>query len=262
MISLTAYRHDVLAGARAMVPGIVATAPFGLVIGVTAAQSHLPTFAGWLTGPTIFAGSAQLTAIQMLNTGAAPAAVIATVLIINVRLMLYSAGMMPHWRGTPLWWRVLAGYLLVDPSYAVGIQRYEQPGDRRAAHVHYFGAAVALWLSWLAAIAAGATLGAGLPPALHLDFLVPLYLIGQVVPRLTQAAPRRAALTSAAVAALALTVPMHLGLAVGIVAGLAAGIVQVNRTEAGATAATKTLATKTLATKTPANRPLAKEIAK
>src|SRR5262245_25960056 len=237
MISLTAHRRDVAAGARAMVPGIVATAPFGLVIGVTAAQAHLPTFAGWLTGPTIFAGSAQLTAIQMLNTGATPAAVIVTVLIINVRLTLYSAGMMPHWRGTPLWWRVLAGYLLVDPSYAVGIQRYEQPGHRRAAHAHYFGAAVVLWLSWLAAIAVGATLGAGLPAQFRLDLLVPLYLIGQVVPRLTQAAARRAALTAAGVAALALTVPMHLGLAVGILAGLAAGIAHVNHTTAPASKA-------------------------
>lgn len=226
MARLAAHRRDLAAGARAMMPWLMGVTPFGLVIGFSAAQADLPTLAGWLTGPAIYAGSAQVATIQMLDAGDAPVAVIATVLVINIRLLLYSAAMAAHWRGTPLWWRLLAGYLLVDPSFVVGIDRYGQHGDRGRAHAHYLGAALALWVTWLAAIAAGATAGAELPGWLQLEFVIPLYLVGEVVPKLAQAATRRAALTAAAVAAVALTAPMHLGIAIGIVAGICSGLVR------------------------------------
>lgn len=232
MIRLAAHRRDLAAGARAMVPWLVGVTPFGLVIGVSAAQADLPTLAGWLTGPLIFAGSAQVATIEMLDAGAAPAAVIATALIINLRLVLYSAAMSTHWRGTPLWWRLLGGYLLVDPSFAVGADRYGTGAGRygaadngRRAHAHYLGGAVLLWVTWLAAIAVGAAAGAQMPAWLRLEFLIPLYLIGEIVPRLGQIATRRAVLTSAVVALLTFAVPMHLGIALGIVAGIAAGLV-------------------------------------
>ena len=226
MVITAEDRRDAAAGARAMTPWLMGIGPLGLVIGVEAAHSHLSTLAGWLTGPAIYAGSAQVTAIQMLDAGALPLAVIATVLLINLRLFLYSAAMAPHWRGTPTWWRLLAGYLLVDPSFMVGMNRYGQPGERRRAHAYYLGAALLLWVTWLVAIAAGAAAGARLPAWLHLDFLVPLYLIGQVVPRLGQSAPRRAAMIACVVAALAVGAPMQLGIPVGIVVGIAAGLVR------------------------------------
>jgi predicted branched-subunit amino acid permease len=135
---------------RAMVPWLIGVAPFGLVIGVSAAQADIPTLAGWLTGPLIYAGSAQVATIQMLDAGAAPFAVIVTAMVINLRLILYSAAIATYWRGTPLWWRLLGGYLLIDPSFAVGVQRYGQEPDRRRGHAHYLGGAVVLWAGWLA----------------------------------------------------------------------------------------------------------------
>jgi predicted branched-subunit amino acid permease len=223
MITLATYRRDLIAGARAMTPWLLGVTPFGLVIGVSAAQSDLPTLTGWSTGLTIYSGSAQMAAINMLDAGAAPAAVIATVLIVNVRLILYGAVMADHWRETPMWWRLVAAYLLVDPSFTVGVDRYAQPGDRHRAHAHYFGGALVLWVSWLSAIAIGSTAGAQLPQSLHLELLIPLYLIGQLAPKLTQAATRRAALTAAAVAVTAFAAPMHIGIAAAILAGIATG---------------------------------------
>jgi predicted branched-subunit amino acid permease len=224
MISLATHRRDLATGARAMLPWAAGVTPFGLVIGVSAAQADLPTLAGWLTGPLIYAGSAQIATIQMLDAGASPVAVIIAALLINARLIFYSAAMAPHWRGTPMWWRLLAGYLLVDPSFVVGVDRYRQSGDRPGAHAHYLGAGLVLWVTWLAAIAVGAVAGVRLPGWLHLEFLVPLYLVGQVVPRLASASTRRAAVIAAAVAVLAVAAPMHLGIPVAIVAGIAAGL--------------------------------------
>jgi predicted branched-subunit amino acid permease len=217
--------RDVISGVRAMLPWLLGIAPFGLVIGVSAAQADIPTFAGWLTGPAIYAGSAQVATIQMLHAGAAPVVVVATALAINARLVLYSGAMAAHWRGTPRWWRLLAPYLLVEPSFAVSVDRYENSSDRVGAHAHYLGAALLLWVVWLAAIAVGATAGAQLPPGLHLEFVVPLFLVGEVVPRLTTPAMRRVTFTAVAVAVMAHSAPLQLGLVGAIAAGIAAGFV-------------------------------------
>jgi predicted branched-subunit amino acid permease len=214
---------DLVSGMRAMVPWLAGVAPFGLVIGVSASQTHLPAGAGWLTAPVMFGGSAQIAAIQLLNAGAAPLAVIVTVMVINLRLVLYSAAMAKYWRGTPLWWRLLGGYLLVDPSFAVGIQRYADEPDRRRGHAHYLGGGIVLWIGWLAAVAIGATVGASVPSGLHLEMLVPLFLIGELIPKLRDAPARWSMVASGTVAVLCLTVPLHLGIAIGIVAGIAAG---------------------------------------
>jgi len=212
------------AGARAMLPWLAGVTPFGPVIGVSAAQADIPTLAGWLTGPAIYAGSAQVAAIEMLDAGTAPAVVVITALVINLRLILYSGAIATHWRGTPRWWRAVAAYLLIDPSFVVGIDRYQRPGDRSNAHRFYLGGAITLWLTWLVAIGVGATLGTQLPSALHLEFVIPLYLVGEIVPKLADRATRRAALTAAAVAVVAISAPMHLGVVLAIVAGLGAAL--------------------------------------
>jgi predicted branched-subunit amino acid permease len=223
VISLRAYRSDIAAGARAMVPWLAGIVPFGLVIGVSAAQADVPTLAGWLTGPLIYAGSAQVATIGMLDAGAAPVVVVASALIINIRLIFYSATMARYWRGTPWWWRMVAAYLIVDPSVSVGLDGYQRLGRGRG-HAHYLGGAVLLWVSWLAAIAAGTMVGAGLPAWLHLEFVIPLYLVGQAIAKLAHPAQRRAILAAAAVALLALSAPLQLGIALAIVAGAAVGL--------------------------------------
>src|SRR6516165_4573654 len=189
-----------------MVPWLAGVVPFGLVIGLSAARADVPTLAGWLTGPLIYSGSAQVATIGMLDAGAAPVVVVTAALIINIRLIFYSATMARYWRGTPWWWRLVAAYLLVDPSVAVGLEGYRRLGRGRG-HAHYLGGAVLLWVSWLAAIGAGITAGAGLPAWLHLEFVIPLYLVGQAISKLADPALRRAIFVAAGVALMALAAP-------------------------------------------------------
>ena len=188
MTTPTTRRRDSVAGARAMAPWLLGVAPFGMVIGISAARADVPTLAGVLTGPVIYSGSSQVATIELLDAGATPIVVVGTALVINLRLILYSAGMAIHWRGTPWWWRAAAAYLLIDPSFAVGVDGYARWPERGRAHAYYLGGAVVLWVGWLAAIVAGAFAGARLPDWLHLEFVIPLYLIGEIVPKLRWAA--------------------------------------------------------------------------
>ena len=207
-----------------MLPWLVGVVPFAMVVGMTARTSDVPTAVGLLTGATIYSGSAQLTAIGLLDDGAGVAVVVASVLIINVRLILYSSSIGKHWRGAGRGFRAGATYLLVDPSYVVGMHRYERDGQTGSAHVHYVAAGITLWVAWHAAMLAGAVIGVGLPEWLPLEHAVSFFLLAEAA----QAARTRPALTAAAIggviAGVGTTLPLHSGLLVAVVAGVCAAL--------------------------------------
>ena len=136
---------------------------------MTVAELGVPRLAGWSLSWLVYAGSAQLAAVGLLAGSASAAVVVASVAVINLRLALYSAALAPHWRGTSKAWRLVAAYLLVDPSFAVGTQSYDGSRPPRQAHLHYLGGALVLWAGWLTVIAIGVTAGAAMPAELRLE---------------------------------------------------------------------------------------------
>ena len=215
-------RLAVLEGARAMLPWLAGVVPFGLTVGVTIAESSIDPLVGWATGPLVYAGSAQLAAIELLDGGASIAVVVLTVLIINARLLVYSGSMAPWWAGSGRGFRALAAYLLIDPSYAVGTGGYRTHATRREGHAHYLGCGVTLWVAWQAAIGVGILAGGAVPDISLLALVVPYYLIAEVV-RSTDSRPAcTAAAVGAVIALVAHGVPMHAGAVIAIAAGVAA----------------------------------------
>ena len=216
-------RLAVLDGVRAMLPLLLGVAPFGLVIGVTVAELGVPHLAGWSLGWLVYAGSAQLAAVGLLAGSASAVVVVATVAVINLRLGLYSAAMAPHWRGTSKAWQLVAAYLLIDPSFAVGTRSYDGSRPPRQAHLHYLGGALVLWVGWLTVIGIGVTAGGTLPPELRLESIGPLYIVTLVVMAAGTTAAKVGVAVAVVTAAVASLLPLQLGPAVGMAAGLLAG---------------------------------------
>ena len=204
-----------------------------MVIGISAAKADVPTLAGVLTGPVISPGG-SMAAIGLLDSGATPIVVVGTALHRRPPADLVLGG-----DGHPLarhaWvMTAVAAYLLIDPSFAVGVDGYARWPERGAAPARLLpGGAVVLWLGWLAAILAGALAGARLPSWLHPRVRRPLYLIGEIVPKLRGAVTRRTVIAAVVVAVAAFFVPLHLGVVIAIVAGLVAGLTA--RPRSGAT---------------------------
>jgi predicted branched-subunit amino acid permease len=217
-------RGHVLGGARAMAPWLFGIVPYGFVIGVSAAAADIPKLVAWLTGPLVFSGSAQVATLELLGKGAAPVVVVVAALAINLRLVLYSAAMAEHWTGTSRRWRAVAASMLVDPTLAVGVAAYEQADDANDAHLHYLGGAVTLGVAWLAAITLGMTVGSSLPAGLHLEFVIPLFLVGEVTRRATTRAARHGVTVAVVLAVIATGVPLHLGVLLAIAGGTAAAV--------------------------------------
>jgi predicted branched-subunit amino acid permease len=211
------------AGARAILPLLVGVTPLGLVVGIQIAATGLSPAAGLAGSVTIYGASAQLAAIDLLHRDAGWAVVVLAVVVVNLRLALYSAALGGPWRGTTTAQRALFSYLLVDPSYAVGSQGYQSADDGRPAHRHYLGAAVTLWVGWQLLTVTGLVFGALVPPGLHLEFAVPLCLLAIVVGQATEGRTQRAAVVAAVVAVVAHGLPLGAGTPVAILAGIVAG---------------------------------------
>ena len=221
----TSASRDLFDGARAMLPWLIGLAPFGLIVGMTAATSSVSVAAGFATGPLIYSGSAQLAAIEMADQGAGIAVIVASVLVINARLILYGGSIAPHWRGTSRTFRAGASYLMVEPSYAIGMSGYSAPARR--GHAYYFGAGMTLWIAWHAAMVAGAVFGSEIPFGLPLAQAVPLYLLAELVDVARTRAAFVAAVTGGTMTVVGQQFPLHTGLLVGVIcAVVCAGVVE------------------------------------
>lgn len=205
---------------RDIVPVVLSVLPFAAIIGVTIGQvAGVPAWAGLLAGPLMYAGTAQLAAIVLLQGGAGAATVLTTVVVINARLSLYGAVIEPHFRSQPRWFRWLAPHFLVDQTYAVATNRHDLADPRRFRR--YWGTAgVVLGIGWTAAMAGAWLLGPVVPTDSPLTFAVTAVFVGLVVPRLRERVARRPALIAAIVALVAAPLPNGLGLLVAVAAGI------------------------------------------
>jgi len=217
------------AGARRMLPLVVAYVPFALTIGAEVARHDDPA-AAWAGSLLIFGGSAQLAVVQLTASGSAVVVVVATGLLIHSRLLAYGLSMAPRWRGEPRWFRLLAAASLIDPTWAMAQDTFSADGDadRRPdsdalARATHLGAVATLAVGWVAAITAGVAVGPGLLAGAGLELAAPLCLLALVIPRAATPAGAAAAAAGAVVAGATAGLPAGSALLLAVVVGAAAG---------------------------------------
>lgn len=214
-------REEFVAGSRAVAPVAVGVVPFGLVAGVAAVEADLGIAGAMGLSTVVFAGAAQLAAIELLADDAPLWVVVATALVINARMFMYSASIAPHLAAASRRVRAGAAYLLTDQAYALSVLRFREHRSRAA---YYFGVAAPLWVVWVSCTLVGAVVGARLPEWLPLGFAVPLTFLALVVPAVEDRPGAVAAVVGGGVAVAGAGLPFNLGLLAGATAGIGAGV--------------------------------------
>lgn len=216
-------RGDAVDGARAIAPVLLGAAPFGLVAGVAGVVNGATVLQTSAFSLVSFAGAAQIAAMDLLGAGATPWVVLLTMVAINLRFVLYSAGIAPWLGEEPGHRRALGAYLITDHAYVVSTQRFA--GHSPIAHpaAFYLGAAATFWAVWQIATIVGALAGSRLPTSVPLTFAAPLSFLALLVPQLHRRPAAAAALVGGGVAAVGHDAPAHLGTLLGCLAGVAAG---------------------------------------
>lgn len=213
--------RDALADVAPMLVGIV---PFGLVAGAAPIAAGLDVSHAVGMSALMFAGASQLAVAEVLGSDGSALVAVVTALIINLRMVLYSASLAPALAGETLGRRLQISYFLVDQVYALSVIRWDGTDDRRLRIPYYMAMAVLLWVSWQVTTVVGAIVGARLPDEIPLDFAVPLVFLVLLVPVLD----KRPSLVAAAVGGTVAVAAAELGagrlaIVVGAVCGIAAG---------------------------------------
>jgi len=121
-------------GVRISLPVLLGLVPFGMVAGITAVDAGFSPVQAMGLSVVVFAGAAQLAAIDLVGEGATFAVVVLTAVVINVRHIMYSASLAPYLRDLPLRRKALMAYLLTDQAYAFSVDRYaDTEAQRRGA---------------------------------------------------------------------------------------------------------------------------------
>src|SRR4051812_17503220 len=200
-------------GAKAIVPVLLALIPFAVAFGATATGSGLSTLEALAMSVFVFAGTAQLAAMPLISAGASVAVIALTVLIINLRLTLYSASLAPHFRRLPAGWKGLVSYLLTDQAYAATITRFDEgQTEEPDKHWYFLGAALPIWLTWQAATMLGVFLGSWASEGWSLAFIFPLISTPLPLPAIKARTPPAAAISAGGTAVFAAAMPLNLGL--------------------------------------------------
>jgi len=220
------FRH----GVRDVAPVLLGLVPFGLVTGIAAVNAGLDLSQAVGMSVLVFAGAAQLAAIDLLGSDAPLTVVVVTATVINLRMLMYSASIAPYLRELSAKWKGGMAYLLTDQAYALSVARYraEPPVDRRA---YYLGIAATTWVVWQVTTAAGVVLGTGVPDAWGLEFAIPLVFLALLVPAMEDGPTTVAAVASGAVAVVGADLPLNLGLLVAASVGILVGLLVEARTD-------------------------------
>jgi predicted branched-subunit amino acid permease len=215
--------HDAVAwreGFQAGLPTLFGIAAWGLVVGIAMVKSGLtPLQASGMT-LLVFAGSAQLASLPLIAASAPVWVIFATALVVNLRFVIFSALLAPHF--TQLSWRqrLLYGYISGDMTTAQFLQRYPTLAPAPGKLSFLKALIYPNWVAWQVGSLIGIFLGSAVPSEWGLGFAGTLAILCITVPLVVNSAALSGVLVAGAVAVLAFGLPYKLGLLLAVVVGM------------------------------------------
>lgn len=217
-------------GVRAALPLMAPPIPFGFALGLIITESDsVGTFVGWASSWVLYAGSAQLVAVELLDEGAAAAVIIATIVMINARHIVYSAVVDARIGEVPPWFRIISSYWLTDQVFAIDEMQGEIDTGQRMWTL--LGAGFTMWSIWNSIVLIGVFVGDVLPHDFPVGFIVAV-MFGALMVLATRNRPGVAAAVAGGVIAVAARdLPPGTAVLIAILVGAAVGAALERRLE-------------------------------
>ncbi len=174
--------NQALAGMARAVPIILGYLPIGLAFGVLASTAGLSIYSAAAMSVFVFAGSAQLIAVGLIDTGATIATITMTVFLVNLRHLLMSAYLAPHLCHLKPWQQALFSYEITDESFALHAASFRKKA--RPATAELFALNHSAHLAWITGTLLGAWVGVRLTfdtAVFGIDYALPAMFIALLV---------------------------------------------------------------------------------
>lgn len=226
---LARVRRDAFTrGLREIAPVALPTGTWGLVTGVAMVKVGLSTSQAIGMSLLVFSGSAQLASLPLIAAAAPIWVVMLTAMVVNLRFVIFSAGLHPFFRRLSLGRRLLLGHFIIDFSFAIFALRFASaPDDERGTteQVWFFlGMSAGSWICWQTTSILGILLAVQVPGDWGLEFAAILALIALTLPMISGKPALVGAITAGVVAVVAAGLPLKLGLLLAVLTGIAAAM--------------------------------------
>lgn len=223
-------RRECLTGLLDAAPAVPPLVTGGMIFGVTAVKMGFLPLSATLLSLFAFAGTAQLAALELVQNGAALPVVLGTVLLINLRYIIFSASIAPKIAHLSRVWRAVVAYPLSDINYALAEVRFtDEEIDEGHRGWYLLGASAPLVAGLAGGTLAGTLLGRVVGEGLHLDFAITLVFVSLLAAQIDQRATAVGSGGGMVVATALADLPANLGLLVAVVAGTALGLLTSSR---------------------------------
>jgi len=222
-------RQECLAGLQDAAPAVPPLVTGGMIFGVTAVKMGFSPLAATLLSLFAFAGTAQLAALELIGDGAALPVVLGTVLLINLRYVVFSASIAPKIAHLSRAWRAVVAYPLSDINYALAEVRFNDDVNEGHRGWYLVGASTPLVAGLAGGTLTGTLLGRVVGAGLHLDFAVTLVFVSLLAAQIEERATAVGSAGGVVVATALADLPANLGLLVAVVAGTVVGVLAAGR---------------------------------
>jgi predicted branched-subunit amino acid permease len=213
----SAFREAVLQCAGTM-PGILA---WGIVTGMAMVKTGLTATQALGMTFIVFGGSAQLAALPLIAMHSPPALIFLTALMVNLRFLIFSAAVAPHFFHLAWYRRVWYGYFNADVTMAFFPQRFPDSASAPAGKLGYFcGVSYLNWIAWQVGSVAGILLAGWIPDQWGIGFAGTLALLAITIPLIINVPALVGVLVASVVGVLGASFPYRLGLLLAIVLGM------------------------------------------
>lgn len=212
------------AAIKAAAPSWFGTAAWGLVVGVAMIKAHLTIAQALGMTLLVYAGSAQLASLPLMAAHAPLWVIFVTALVVNLRFVIFSAILAPHFAALSWPRRLLMGYLTGDMAVGLFSQRFPDPRPATGKLGFLSGLVFPNWLAWQIGSILGILAGSQIPASWGLGFAGTLAILCVTLPLLVSRAAWFGAAVSGLVALLAFNAPYKLGLLAAVVVGMAASM--------------------------------------
>jgi predicted branched-subunit amino acid permease len=205
------------------IPGIFA---WGLVVGMAMVKSGLTVWQALGMTLLVFAGSAQLAALPLIAADVPAWVVFLTALVVNLRFVIFSAAIGPHFAHLPWHRRIWYGYLSSDITMAFFPRRFaSQPPYQPEGKVGFLaGIICGNWPAWQSGSVLGILLASWIPQSWGIGFAGTLALLAITIPLTVNMAALAGVIVAGTVAVMAAALPYRLGLVLAVIAGMVAAM--------------------------------------
>ncbi|GAB3404638.1 AzlC family ABC transporter permease [Massilia agilis] len=221
-------QHDPLAwrkGFRDGLPLLLGIGAWAVVVGVAMVKTGLTAWQASGMTLLVYAGSAQLASLPLMAAHAPLWVIFATALVVNLRFVIFSALLAPHFAHLHWRQRFLLSFIAGDMTVALYLQRYPDPSPVPGKLSYLKGLLYPNWVVWQLCCLVGILLGSAVPASWGLDFAGTLAILCMTVPLVTSNAALCGVAVAGAVAVIADPLPYKLGLLLAVLGGMVTAMV-------------------------------------